>query len=309
MNKNYKDNLKDRKIIERKRNVELKEFIVKENKELLSFLIEDIGYSRSKAKSLLSHRCVSVSGAPITQFDFKLVKNDIVIITKKGIKKNNIETNLKIIYEDDEIIVINKPYGLLSIASDKEKGYTAFRMVTEYVQKQDKHNRVYVVHRIDKETSGVLMFVKNNELKEKFIKNWNNLVLKRGYYAIVEGTLNKKSSTIELYLKQNNLNLIYVASKNDKTAKKAITEYKVIKENNNYSLLDVLIHTGRKNQIRVTLGHLGHHVLGDDKYGNPSNPINRLCLHAYELKIIHPITKKEYNFNAPIPKEFNDLLR
>ena len=309
MNKNYKANLKDRKITEKKRNTDLKEFTVNKTKELLSFLMEDIGYSRNKAKSLLTHRCISVSGAPITQYDFKLEKGDIVIITKKGIRKNNEPPNLKIIYEDNDLIVINKPYGLLSIASDKEKGYTAFRMVTDYVQKQDKHNRVYVVHRIDKETSGILMFVKNSELRDKFVDCWNDIVKKRGYYAIVEGNLKNKSQTIELYLKQNNLNLVYVASSKDKTAKKSITEYKVIKENEKYSLLDVNIHTGRKNQIRVSLGHIGHYVLGDDKYGGPDNPINRLCLHAYELKLIHPITKKEYDFVAPIPKEFNELMR
>ena len=307
MNKNYKDNLKKRDIKETKKNIDFKEYKVKSESILIDFLMKEIGFSRNNAKKILSHHLVSVDGAPVSQFDFSLFKGDTVIIAKRPIKKKE-NNSLKIIYEDDEIIVINKPYGVLSVASDKEKCITAYRMVTDYVQQKDKHNRVFVVHRIDKETSGVLMFAKNNKLKEELTNNWNELVQKRGYYAVCEGVFKEKSMHIENYLKQNSLNLVYI-TKNSKGAQKAITDYKVIKENDKYSLVDVDIKTGRKNQIRVTLGSLGHYILGDDKYGEPANPINRLCLHAYELKLIHPLTKKTLTFKAPIPKEFLNFFK
>ena len=307
MNKNYKDNLKKRDIKETKKNIDFKEYKVKSESILIDFLMNEIGFSRNNAKKILSHHLVSVDGAPVSQFDFSLFKGDTVIIAKRPIRKKE-NNSLKIIYEDDEIIVINKPYGVLSVASDKEKCVTAYRMVTDYVQQKDKHNRVFVVHRIDKETSGVLMFAKNNKLKEELTNNWNELVQKRGYYAVCEGVFKEKSMHIENYLKQNSLNLVYI-TKNSKGAQKAITDYKVIKENDKYSLVDVDIKTGRKNQIRVTLGSLGHYILGDDKYGEPANPINRLCLHAYELKLIHPLTKKTLTFKAPIPKEFLNFFK
>ena len=307
MNKNYKDNLKKRDIKETKKNIDFKEYKVKSECILIDFLMKEIGFSRNNAKKILSHHLVSVDGAPVSQFDFSLFKGDTVIIAKRPIRKKE-NNSLKIIYEDDEIIVINKPYGVLSVASDKEKCVTAYRMVTDYVQQKDKHNRVFVVHRIDKETSGVLMFAKNNKLKEELTNNWNELVQKRGYYAVCEGVFKEKSMHIENYLKQNSLNLVYI-TKNSKGAQKAITDYKVIKENDKYSLVDVDIKTGRKNQIRVTLGSLGHYILGDDKYGEPANPINRLCLHAYELKLTHPLTKKTLTFKAPIPKEFLNFFK
>lgn len=310
MNKNYKENLKNRKKEnikeERNKRLDIKQYVVKEISPLLDYLINYLGFSRNNAKNLLSHRLISIDGAPITQFDFALSKGDTLIISKKPIKKKE-RSNLPIIYEDDEIIVIDKPYGLLSIASDKEKSSTAYRMVMDYVQQKDKHNRIFVVHRLDKETSGILMFAKNEKIKELLQNNWNEIVKKRGYYAIVDGILEKKEGHIENYLRENKLNLMYV-TKEKKNSYKCITDYKVVKEGNNYSLLDVHIFTGRKNQIRVTLGSLGHYVLGDDKYGEPPNPLKRLCLDAYELEFIHPISKKIMRFCKVLPKEFKKLI-
>lgn len=285
-----------------------KEYIVKEDSELLLFLLNNIkGQSRNAIKGMLSHRLVAVNGSPITQFDFALFKGDTVLISKAPLKKTN-QIKLDIIHEDDEIIVINKPTKLLTIASDKEKGRTAYRLVTDYVQMKNPRNRVFVVHRIDEDTSGVLMFAKNPKVQSLYQDKWNDLVLLRGYYAITDGVMKEKQKTITSYLKSNSLNLMY--SCDDKVhGKKAITHYKVIDENENYSLLDVNIDSGRKNQIRVHLGDLGHHIIGDDKYGNPSNPIKRLGLHAYCLKIRHPETKKIMTFKAKMPKEFNSLFK
>lgn len=309
MNKNYKENLKSRNLKEEtRRKLDIKEYKVKRESELLTYLIEELKFSRNNAKGLLSHHLIAIDGAPVSQFNFMIYPGDSLIISKNPIKKKERE-KLPIIYEDDYIIALNKPFGLLSVASDKEKAITAYRLVMDYVQDKDRKNRIFVVHRLDKETSGVLIFAKSDELKEAFQNSWNDLVSKRGYYAIVEGNLTKKEDTITNYLKMNSLNLMYLASSKDPKAQKCITKYNVLKENKKYSLLDVNIFTGRKNQIRVTLGSLGHFVLGDDKYGEPANPINRLCLHAYELDIKNPLTGKVYKLKAPIPDDFNLLMK
>ena len=285
----------------------IREYSVTKDTELLVFLLETLkDQSRNSVKSLLSNHRVSVDGAPISQFNFKLFKGDTVIISKTPIHKKT-RSNLPIIYENDEMIVINKPSGLLSIASDKEKGSTAYRMLTDYVQQKDKHNRIFVVHRLDEDTSGVLMVAKNPKLQAALQDNWNDLVKSRGYYAIVDGIMENKSGTIKSYLKKNSQNMMY-SSKKEGDGQFSVTHYKVIAEKDNYSLLDVHIDSGRKNQIRVHLGDIGHNVIGDDKYGNPSNPIKRLGLHAYELELVHPLTGKTLKFVAPVPKEFNALF-
>lgn len=286
----------------------IKEFKVHEDCELLGFLLSKYPkLSRNAVKSLLSNHQVSVDGAPVSQYNLQLTKEDTVIVSKMRITKK-VRNNLPIIFENDELVVINKPSGLLSIASDREKGRTAYRMVSDYVQQKDKHNRIYVVHRLDEDTSGVLVFAKNPRIKEVLQKEWNDIVRKRGYFAIVEGNMEKDEDTFVDYLKENALNLMYVTN-DRKNGKKCVTHYKVIKRNKNYSLLDVDIDSGRKNQIRVQLGHRGHYVVGDDKYGEPSNPLKRLGLHAYNLTFVHPISKKVYEFKAPMPEEFDKLFQ
>lgn len=285
----------------------IKEFKVHEDCLLLDFLISKYPkLSRNAVKSLLSGHHVSVDGAPVSQYNLQLTKEDTVIVSKLKISKK-VRNNLPIIFENNELIAINKPSGLLSIASDREKGRTAYRMVNDYVQQKDKHNRIYVVHRLDEDTSGVLVFAKNPETKDLLQKNWNDIVRVRGYYAIVEGQMDKREDRYIDYLKENALNLMYVTS-DKKNGKKCITHYKVMKENKNYSLLDVNIESGRKNQIRVQLGHRNHHVIGDDKYGEPANPLKRLGLHAYNLTFVHPKSKKVYEFKAPMPTEFEQLF-
>ena len=251
---------------------------------------------------------MSIDGAPVTQFNFKLYPGDTVIISNSPIRRKT-RSNLPIVYEDNDLIVINKPTKLLSVPSDNEKGSTAFRMVNDYLQQKDKHNRAFIVHRLDEDTSGVLMFAKNAKMANALTDgdNWNNLTKKRGYYAIVEGQLEKKEGTITSWLKKNAQNMMY-SSKKKGDGQFAVTKYKVISETKDYTLVDVNIETGRKNQIRVHFGDLGHHVIGDDKYGEPSNPLKRLGLHAYELDIIHPFNGKLMKFKAPMPKEFSTLM-
>ena len=284
------------------------EFVVTHECELLDFLFETHpGQSKNSVKSLLTNRHVTIEGSPVTQFNLKLFKGDTVIIYKQPVRRV-VRSKLPIIYEDGHIIVINKPSGLLSIASDNEKRSTAYRILSDYVQQKDKHNRVFVVHRLDEDTSGVLMIAKDKVTQEKYQDNWNDLVSKRGYIAIVDGVLDKKQGTITSYLKKNAQNLMY-SSKKKGDGQYSITHYKVLKENGDYSLLDVNIDSGRKNQIRVHLGDIGHNVVGDDKYGNPTNPLKRLGLHAYELDIKDPYTGKVMKFKAPAPKEFDSLFK
>lgn len=284
-----------------------REFVVTHDCELLDFLFETHpGQSKNSVKSLLTNHHVTIEGSPVTQYNLKLFKGDTVIIYKQPVRKV-VRSKLPIIYEDDHIIVINKPSGLLSIASDNEKRSTAYRILSDYVQQKDKHNRVFVVHRLDEDTSGVLMIAKDKVTQEKYQDNWNDLVSKRGYYAIVDGILKEKQGTITSYLKKNTQNMMY--SSKDKSGQYSVTHYKVIKEKGEYSLLDVNIDSGRKNQIRVHLGDLGHNVIGDDKYGNPSNPLKRLGLHAYQLTLTHPLTGKKLDFKSPIPKEFLSLFK
>lgn len=283
------------------------ELKVHEECELFSFLQKRLPkLSRNNVKNLLSNHQVSVDGAPISQYNFMLSKDDIVIVSKNRITKYK-RSNLPIIYEDDEFIVINKPSSLLSVASDKEKGKTAYRMVTDYLQQQDKHSRVYITHRLDEDTSGVLLFSKNAGIRDAMQKSWQDIVSKRGYYAIVEGKMPLKEDTLKNYLMENTMNMMYVTT-NKKEGKLCITHYKVVKEKSDYSLLDVGIDTGRKNQIRVQLGNIGHFVIGDDKYGEPSNPLKRLGLHAYSLEFTHPISHKKYSFVAEMPKEFKSMF-
>ena len=217
---------------------------------------------------------------------------------------------IEIIYQDQWLVVINKPSGLLSVPYPGSKVRTAQGVLEELLRKQGTVNskhKPFVVHRLDEDTSGVLLFAKNPEIRDELQKNWQDIVKSRGYYAIVEGQMEKPQDTLVNYLKNNSLNLMYV-TESKKDSKKCITHYKVMKSNKDYSLLDVNIDSGRKNQIRVQLGHIGHHIIGDDKYGEPANPIKRLGLHAYLLEFTHPYNNKVMRFNSPIPKEFQTLF-
>lgn len=275
----------------------MQEYKVKHSSKLLEYLINDLHFSRNTAKKLLKQ--VTINDKHISQFDYELNIDDVLVISNEI--ENN-KRNIEIIYEDDELITINKPSNLLSISTDKEKDNTAYKMVMDYLKQKDKHNKVFVLHRIDKDTSGVLVFAKNEKIKKLLQDNWNDIVKSRRYYSIIEGHLEKKEDVIINYLKENSTHLVYVDHKYSNESKKAITEYKVLKENGNYSLLDINIKTGRRNQIRATFSDLGHPIVGDEKYNNKDN--KRLLLHAYELSFIHPINKKEYVFKTDLPKSF-----
>lgn len=211
---------------------------------------------------------------------------------------------LDIIYEDKFIIVVNKPSGLLTISTDNEKEKTLYHKVYEYLKQKHKNNKIFIVHRLDKDTSGLVVFAKSEKVKMILQDNWDKV--KRCYYAIVNGIVEKDEDTIVSYLKETKSLLVY--STNDFKGKLAITEYKKIVSNSKYSLLNINIKTGRKNQIRVHLNDIGHSIVGDKKYGIKHNPINRLCLHAYYLELIHPITNEILKLESKYPKEFAKII-
>jgi 23S rRNA pseudouridine1911/1915/1917 synthase len=259
-----------------------------------------IKMSRNNIKSLLTKKQVMVDGAPVSQYNFMLSPGDQVMIGKFPVATSNHPTP-KIIYEDDELLVIDKPSGLLTIASDNEKLVTAYRVMTDYVRLKDIYARLYVVHRIDRDTSGILMFCKNEGLRDTMQTQWNDLVTKRGYYAIVDGIPKEPKKTIRTWLHQTSTQLMYSRDYEDDEGQEAITHYQLKKALPKHAFLDVRIDTGRKNQIRVHLKELGHTVIGDDKYRALSNPIKRLGLHAYALEFTHPITKKKMEFFSALP--------
>lgn len=284
-----------------------KEYLVDEPMILFDFLVKTYpSLSRNNVKSLLARRQVAVDGAPMTQFDFMLSKGDMVIVARSSIKTKD-KQKLPILYEDDEIIAFNKPSGLLSVATDKEKGQTAYRMLMEYVREKDPKGRIFIVHRIDKDTSGVLIVAKSEKLRDALQDDWNRLVSKRGYFAIVQGEVEKDKGTIRSWLLETKTNLMYSGHKKGE-GQLAITHYEKIKVKDDYTLLNVHIDTGRKNQIRVHMKDLGHPIVGDDKYYQSESPIHRLGLHAYELEFTHPFTQKVMYFKADMPKEFKTLF-
>ena len=290
---------------------------------LLTFLLKKCNTSRNNVKALLARRQVLVNGNLVTQFDYPLAKDDEVKISKTSVAgavrsapvrkaqkavssvRGGGLGNLKIIYEDEDFIAVDKPAGLLSVESDKDTE-SAYFYVSSYLAAQGKNVRPYVLHRIDKETSGVLVFAKNIKLHSMLKMHWNELVSLREYYAVAEGVFAVKADTIVSYLKENKNNLTY--STNDPTGQKAITHYEVQKETDAFSLLRVKIDTGRKNQIRVHLKEKGHSIVGDEKYGFTQDPLKRLGLHASALEFVHPITKQVMCFRAPVPASFRELF-
>lgn len=268
---------------------------VEKSCELMEFLISNLqGKSRNNIKSLLKYKQVKVNGVPVSQFNYKLNIGDVVEISKY---RN--DDDLEVLYEDEYLLAINKPANVLSVRNNKGE-YSAISMIYKYLQKSTVNPDVYVLHRLDKATSGVFVVAKNEKVQKQMQDNWNEVVTFRGYYALVEGD-DFKSGRIESKLTENKEGLVYST---EGEGKLAITNYKVMKRNKGCSLLDVNIETGRKNQIRAHLKELGHPILGDLKYGKKSPFISRLALHSYRLVFTHPITNKRLDIKCDMPKEF-----
>ena len=282
------------------------ELIVKKEGTLLKYLIEEVETkSKNNLKSFLKNGKIKVNNKVILKHDYLIKEGSLITIDLS--LSFDMDKRLDIIYEDEYLIAIDKPYGLLSIGTDNDKVNTAYYLLSEYYKKQNKNNKIFVVHRLDKDTSGVLLFAKNDKVKNLMQNNWDELVTTRGYIAVVEG-VTPLSGTIKNWLKENQVKKVYSSNKKD-DGKLAITHYKVIKANTEYSMLEVYLDTGRKNQIRVHMQDLGHPIIGDKKYGSLLNPIKRLGLHAHILEFTHPITNKKITIKSKTPKQFNSLVR
>ena len=277
-------------------------FRIEKSAYLLEFLLENINESRNTVKNLLKSGFVAIDGEIVTQFDLPLSPGQVVTVSRKNGARAAL--GFEIIYEDDRIVVIDKPAGLLTVANEKEKNRTAFRAVSDYVKAGDPTAKIFIIHRLDRDTSGVVMFAKDEETKRAYQERWDELVLRRGYVAAVEGRMPKDEDTLVSYLRETREHNVFVCSESDRGAKKAVTKYRVIRAGSRYSLLEIDLETGRKNQIRVQLAEAGHPVCGDKRYGASSNPHARLSLHASELCVRSPFDGKIQRFQAPTPRAF-----
>ena len=278
----------------------MKQKVTKEGEllETLFVLFEDI--SKKKVKNYLKEGGVLVNDKVITKYNFKVKPNDTIELNK--VNKTHHKSALEIIYEDNDFLVINKPAGLLSVGTNKEKEKTAYHLVREFIKNRNKLDKIFVLHRLDKDTSGVLVFVKNSTLKNILQNNWDKYVKTREYFALVSG---KVIDVIDYvcYLKEIGPDKVIITNKKD--GKKAITTIKTISSNNKYTLVKVNIKTGRRNQIRVVLSSLGNSIIGDKKYGNINS--NRLYLHASKLTLINPLNNKTYTFKSGLPSSFKKV--
>lgn len=285
------------------------DYAVKEPMELMEFLASKMpDASRTKLKSLLSKRVVLVDNVITTQYNFALKPGMKVQISKEKNKKEFRHPLLKIAYEDPYIIVVEKKEGLLSVGTDRQKERTAQHILSEYVGRSGRGNRIYVVHRLDRDTSGLMMFAKDERTQRALRDYWHDIVFDRRYVAVVVGELEKDSGTLVSWLTDRTL---YVSSsKTDDGGQKAITHYRTIKRANGFSLVELQLETGRKNQIRVHMQDIGHPLIGDGRYGieGGPNPLGRLALHAFKLCFYHPVTNEVMEFETPYPASFKKLF-
>lgn len=276
---------------------------------LLEFLIQSMpDRKRTTVKDYLKHRQVMVDGVVTTQWDTAVETGSEVRVNTSREFQTFSNPRIKIVYEDDDIIVVNKGYGLLSVGTDSKRDGTAYSILRDYVKRVDPRQKLFIVHRLDQHTSGLMMFAKTAEAKETMQHNWNNMVLERRYVAVVEGGAPDPSEGIvRSRLAENAEHVVYVTDDAD-AGREAVTEYRTLAARGNYALVELQLATGRKNQIRVHMQQIGHPIAGDRKYGAATAPIRRLALHARTLRFVHPRTRRDMNFSTPVPASFKSLV-
>lgn len=288
-----------------------RQYTVKEPTELLPFLLEKLsGVGRNSVKATLARGQVSVNGKAVTAYNHPLQPEQTVTINKEKIVENIPLAGMSILHEDEDVIVIQKDSGLLSIATNPEENQiTAYRQLTAHVRNHDPKARIFVVHRLDRDTSGVMMFAKNEKAQQHLQNTWQDSVKERTYVALVEGLVKKQEGTISSWLKEHTKSLKMYSTPYPNDGQHAVTHYKTLQANRNFSLLEVNLETGRKNQIRVHMQDIGHPVVGDKKYGSKTKEIGRLGLHARVLAFLHPTTGQLLRFETNIPKLFMNPFR
>jgi len=281
---------------------------VAEESTLLDWLLRNVrGKSRNKLKDILRGHGVCVNGKCVTQFDYQLVPGMKVTVSRTKKATPFKSRYIKIVYEDRYLIVVDKSVGVLSMAAG-HSSLNVKAILDTYFENSGQKCRAHVVHRLDRETSGLLVYAKDMETEQILEHNWHDMVYDRRYVAVVSGEIVDEGGTISSWLKDNSSYITY-SSPVDNGGKYAVTHFHVLKRTTTHSLVEYKLETGRKNQIRVHSADIGHPVCGDLKYGNGDNPIGRLCLHAYMLCFYHPATRERMEFNTPIPQTFKQLFK
>ena len=282
------------------------EIPVRESTTLMEFLLKQMGVSRNRAKDLLSGRAVTVDRKLTTQYDTALSPGQLVRVSRHRQSTMLVSKYIKIVYEDKDLVVIEKNAGILSMAATARQ-FSVKNILDEYFTKRHFNCTAHVVHRLDRDTSGLMMYAKNRETALALEENWKETVYDRRYVAVLCGNMPQEGGTERSYLKDNKAFITY-SSHTDNGGKLAITHYRRLRSNDKFTLAEMKLETGRKNQIRVHMADIGFPIAGDKKYGNAIDPLGRLCLHAYRLNFTHPVTGEDMQFETPFPKEFLKLV-
>lgn len=284
------------------------DYTVDEDMPLMEFLTKVMtGASRTKVKEVLTQRMVYVDNKITTQYNHPLKKGQLVQIIKR---RNIYELRnpfVSVVYEDMFLIVVEKQVGIVTTEPRGSRMNSVKKILNEYVKHKSPSFSVHTVHRLDRETSGLLLFAKNREVQQALIDNWHDYVSDRRYAAVVEGQVEKNADTIISWLTEGR-NFTMESSPVDNGGQQAVTNYRVKKRNERYTLMDLKLDTGRKNQIRVHMKDIGHPVVGDTKYGAATDPVGRVLLHAYKLEFTHPMTHEHLKLEIPLPPEFEKLI-
>lgn len=281
-----------------------------ETKGLMDFVVNDFPSApRNDVKKWLKFGHLMINGVITNAFDAPVAPGDWVELNLTRPYAVFRNPRMQMVYEDDDIIVVNKGYGLLSVGTGSlKKEITAYQILKDYVKSVNPANKIFVVHRLDRATSGLMMFAKHPEAQEAMQHNWNNMVIDRKYVAVVEGYVKQDEGEIRSYLGETSKYEVYSTQEPGEGLKLATTRYKVLARGHGYSLVEFSLDTGRKNQIRVHAKDLGHPIVGDRKYGAKASPIGRLALHARTLRFAHPITRRDMKFETPVPARFLKIV-
>ena len=274
---------------------------------LIDFIMEKMhGISRNRAKALIVNRVVLVNNAITTHPLTELKPGAVVQLDRSKHKHAFHSKDLDIVYEDPYLLVIDKHPGLLSM-SNNTRQLTVQTVLNRYLEKGGGRNTSHIVHRLDRDTSGLMVYAKDVQTQQAFVDGWQELVTDRRYIALVEGVFEKPQGCVRSWLTEDK-RFVTHSSPTDNGGKYAVTHYNVLTSSNGYSLVECVLETGRKNQIRVHMAELGHPVVGDAKYGSKNDPMRRLGLHAYMLCFTHPVTGKRMRFETPVPACFEKCL-
>ncbi|MFC4776855.1 RluA family pseudouridine synthase [Paenibacillus sp. GCM10023252] len=291
------------------RSTRIRKFTVSTSSELLAYLLEASTIGRNALKSMLARGQITVNDQVVKLYNHPLQPGQIIALHEGKPVETPPLAGMTIVHEDNDLIVINKDAGLLSIAGNGEDTQiTAYRQLMAHVRAADPKSRIYVLHRLDRDTSGLMMFAKSEEVQQAMQNAWQETVRERTYVALVEGKVKREEGTITSWLKESKTLKMY-SSHLPNDGQQAITHYKLLKANSAFSLLEIHLETGRKNQIRVHMEDIGHPIVGDKKYGARSKVIGRLGLHARVLAFLHPTSGELMRFETPIPKVFGNPLR